>query len=58
MSDTLGNIDFISYYTTEDHVNKTINKNNKMCYETQMPPYEANSRGGHQCLNPKSRCQN
>jgi hypothetical protein len=20
---------------------------NKMCYETQMPPYEANSRGGH-----------
>ena len=35
-----------------------IYRGNKMCYETQMPPYEANSRGGHQCLNPKSRCQN
>jgi hypothetical protein len=25
---------------------------NKMCYETQMHPYEANSRGGHDRLNP------
>ena len=25
---------------------------------SEMPLYEANSRGGHQCLNPKSRCQN
>ena len=23
-----------------------------------MPPYEANSRGGHHCLNPMSTCQN
>jgi hypothetical protein len=30
----------------------------KMCYETQMPPYEANSRGGHHCQNPRSRFQN
>jgi hypothetical protein len=31
---------------------------NKMCHETQMPPYEANSRGGHHRQNPRSRCQN
>jgi hypothetical protein len=31
---------------------------NKMCYETQMPPYEAKSRDGHHLLNPMSRCQN
>jgi hypothetical protein len=33
---------------------------NKMCYETQMPQYEANFRGGHHRQNPKSRsrCQN
>jgi hypothetical protein len=30
----------------------------KMCYETQMPPYEANSRGGHHRQNPRSRIQN
>jgi hypothetical protein len=35
-----------------------ITKQNKMCYETQMPPYEANSRGGHHCQNPRSRFQN
>jgi hypothetical protein len=29
-----------------------------MCYETQMPPYEANSRGGHHRQNPRSRFQN
>jgi hypothetical protein len=29
-----------------------------MCYETQMLLYEANSRGGHNCQNPRSRCQN
>jgi hypothetical protein len=31
---------------------------NKMCYETQMPPYEANSRDGHNRQNPRSRFQN
>jgi hypothetical protein len=30
-----------------------------MCYEIQMPPYEANSRGGgHHRQNPRSRFQN
>jgi hypothetical protein len=29
-----------------------------MCYETQMPPYEANSRGGHHRQNPRSRFLN
>jgi hypothetical protein len=29
-----------------------------MCYETQMPPYEANSRGNHHSQNPRSRIQN
>jgi hypothetical protein len=29
-----------------------------MCYETKMPPYEANSRGGHHRLNPRSRFHN
>ena len=29
-----------------------------MCYETQMPPYEANSRSGHHCQIPRSRFQN
>jgi hypothetical protein len=29
-----------------------------MCYETQMPPYAANSRGGHHHQNLRSRCQN
>jgi hypothetical protein len=29
-----------------------------MCYETQIPLYEANSRGGHHCQNPRSRFQN
>jgi hypothetical protein len=33
-------------------------KRNKMCYETQMPPYKANSRGGHHRQNPRSRFQN
>ena len=33
-------------------------KLNKMCFETQMPPYEANSRGGHHRQNPRSRFQN
>jgi hypothetical protein len=28
---------------------------NKMCYETQMPPYEVNSRGGYNHQNPRSR---
>jgi hypothetical protein len=28
-----------------------------MCYETQMPPYEANSRGSHHRQNPRSRFQ-
>jgi hypothetical protein len=31
---------------------------NKMCYETQMPPYKANSRGGHHSQNSRSRFQN
>jgi hypothetical protein len=29
-----------------------------MCYKTQMPLYEENSRGGHHCQNPPSRFQN
>ena len=29
-----------------------------MCYETQMPPYEAKSRGGYHRQNPRSRFQN
>jgi hypothetical protein len=29
-----------------------------MCYETQMPPYKANFRGGHHRQNPRSRFQN
>jgi hypothetical protein len=31
-----------------------------MCFKTQMPPYEANSRGGCHCQNQnsRSRCQN
>jgi hypothetical protein len=29
-----------------------------MCYETQMPQYEANSRGGNHLQNPRSRFQN
>jgi hypothetical protein len=29
-----------------------------MCYETQMPPYEANSRGDHHRQNSRSRFQN
>jgi hypothetical protein len=29
-----------------------------MCYETQMPSYEENSRGDHHCQNPRSRFQN
>jgi hypothetical protein len=33
-------------------------RGNKMCYETQMPPYEANSRGGHHHQNPTSRFKN
>jgi hypothetical protein len=37
---------------------RTKNKRNKMCYETQMPLYEANSRGGHHRQNPRSRFQN
>jgi hypothetical protein len=31
---------------------------NKMCYETQMPPYEANSTGDRHRQNPRSRFQN
>jgi hypothetical protein len=31
---------------------------NKMCYETQMPLYKINSRGGHHHQNPRSRFQN
>jgi hypothetical protein len=31
---------------------------NKMCYETQMLPYEANSRGGHHRQIPRTRFQN
>jgi hypothetical protein len=34
------------------------NSINKMCYKTQMPPYEANFRGGYHCQNPRSRFQN
>jgi hypothetical protein len=30
-----------------------LEDNNKMCYEKQMPPYEANSRGGHHHQNPR-----
>jgi hypothetical protein len=30
----------------------------QMRYETQMPPYEVNSRGGHHRQNPRSRFQN
>jgi hypothetical protein len=29
-----------------------------MWYETQMPRYEENSRGGHHLQNLRSRCQN
>jgi hypothetical protein len=29
-----------------------------MCYETQMPPYEVNSKGGRHHQNPRSRFQN
>jgi hypothetical protein len=29
-----------------------------MCYETQMPPYEENSSGGHHRQNQMSRFQN
>jgi hypothetical protein len=29
-----------------------------MCYETQMPLYKANSRGGHHHQNPRSKFQN
>jgi hypothetical protein len=42
-------------FTTENESNSMVNK---MCYETQMPPYEANSRGGHHRQNPRSRFQN
>jgi hypothetical protein len=38
--------------------NQLILNLNKMCYETQVPPHEANSRGGHHRQNPWSRCQN
>jgi hypothetical protein len=31
---------------------------NKMCYETEMPPCEANSRGGHHRQIPRTRFQN
>jgi hypothetical protein len=31
---------------------------NQMCYETQMRPYKANSRGGHHRQNPRSSFQN
>jgi hypothetical protein len=37
---------------------KSEEKKNKMCYETQIPPNEANSRGGHHPQNPRSRFQN
>jgi hypothetical protein len=33
-------------------------KGNKMCYETQMPLFEANSRGGHHHQHQRSRFQN
>jgi hypothetical protein len=36
-----------------DKVLKTVNIYNTMCYETQLPPYEANSRGGHHRQNSK-----
>jgi hypothetical protein len=42
-------------FTTESESNSMMNK---MCYETQMPPYEANFRGGHHRQNPRSRFQN
>jgi hypothetical protein len=34
------------------------NASETTCYETQMPPYEANSRGGHYRQNPRSIGQN
>jgi hypothetical protein len=49
-------------HSSEKQPNILQNIVNKMCFETQMPPYEANStsRGGHhrQNQNSRSRCQN
>jgi hypothetical protein len=33
-------------------------RENKISFETQMPPYDANSRGGHHRQNPRTRFQN